>query len=76
MFLTAGEHDTRVHAMHARKMAALLQASTRGSPADRPILLWVDRDAGHGQGKPLAQRVRDTADWLSFVMWQTGMCER
>ena len=22
-------------------------------PAERPVLLWVDREAGHGQGKPL-----------------------
>ena len=53
VLLTAGEHDTRVHPMHARKMAALLQARTASDPAERPVLLWVDREAGHGQGKPL-----------------------
>jgi prolyl oligopeptidase len=73
VMLTAGEHDTRVHAMHARKMAALLQASTTSSPADRPVLLWVDRDAGHGQGKPLNLRLRDTVDQRIFLMWQLGM---
>ena len=45
-----GEHDSRVHALHARKMAARPQACTGSDPADRPELLWVDRDAGHGQG--------------------------
>jgi len=73
ILLTAGEHDSRVHAMHARKMAALLQASTASDPGDRPVLLWVDRDAGHGQGKPLNLRLRDVVDARAFVMWQLGM---
>jgi prolyl oligopeptidase len=73
VLLTAGENDSRVHPLHARKMAALLQASTASDPAEKPILLWVDRDAGHGQGKPLALRVRDAADQRMFLMWQLGM---
>jgi prolyl oligopeptidase len=73
VLLTAGEHDARVHASHARKMAALLQASTGSDPAEQPILLWVDREAGHGQGKPLNLRVRDAADQRIFLMWQLGM---
>jgi prolyl oligopeptidase len=73
VFLTAGENDTRVHASHARKMAALLQASTASDPAAQPVLLWVDREAGHGQGKPLNLRLRDVVDQRIFVMWQLGM---
>jgi len=73
VFLTAGEHDNRVHALHARKMAALLQASTASDPAERPVLLWVDREAGHGQGKPLNLRLRDQVDQVIFIMWQLGM---
>ncbi len=73
VLLTAGENDSRVHPLHARKMAALLQASTASDPATKPILLWVDREAGHGQGKPLALRVRDVADQRMFLMWQLGM---
>jgi len=72
VFLTAGEHDTRVHALHARKMAALLQASTTSDPGERPVLLWVDREAGHGQGKPLNLRLRDVVDQRVFLMWQLG----
>jgi len=71
--LTAGENDSRVHPLHARKMAAALQAATASDPAEAPILLWVDRDAGHGQGKPLNLRIRDVADERIFVMWQLGM---
>jgi prolyl oligopeptidase len=73
VFLTAGEHDSRVHALHARKMAALLQQSTASDPAERPVLLWVDREAGHGQGKPLNLRLRDVVDQRLFLMWQLGM---
>ncbi|MFK7790358.1 MAG: prolyl oligopeptidase family protein [Phycisphaeraceae bacterium] len=73
--ITAGENDTRVHPLHARKMAALLQASTASDASDQPILLWVDRDGGHGGGKPLSLRVRDIADQRIFLMWQLGMLE-
>ena len=76
VFLTAGENDTRVHPLHARKMAALMQAATTSDPGDRPVLLWVDRDAGHGQGKPLDLQVRDVADQRIFMMWQLGMLNR
>lgn len=73
VMLTAGENDTRVHAMHARKMAAALQAATSSDAQAPPVLLWVDRDAGHGQGKPLNLRIRDAADQRAFIMWQLGM---
>jgi prolyl oligopeptidase len=71
--LTAGENDSRVHPLHARKMTAALQAATSSDPAAEPILLWVDRETGHGQGKPLAARIRDAADELAFMAWQLGL---
>jgi prolyl oligopeptidase len=73
VFLTAGENDTRVHAMHARKMAARLQAAAGEAADPNPVLLWVDRDAGHGQGKPLNLRIRDVADDQLFMRWRLGM---
>ena len=42
-------------------------------PAAKPVLLWVDREAGHGQGKPLNLKIRDAADQRIFFMWQLGM---
>lgn len=75
VLFTAGENDTRVHALHARKMAAAVQAATAGSPSEKPILLWVDREAGHGQGKPLELRIRDQVDMRIFLMWQLGMLD-
>jgi prolyl oligopeptidase len=73
VLLTAGENDSRVHPMHARKMCAALQAATTNDPTTHPVLLWVDREAGHGQGKPLNLRIRDAADQRMFLMWQLGM---
>jgi prolyl oligopeptidase len=73
VFLTAGENDTRVHPMHARKMAARLQAAVASDPDAKPVILWVDRDAGHGMGKPLNLRVREVADVRMFLLWQLGM---
>lgn len=75
MLFTAGENDSRVHPLHARKMVARMQALVANDDANDPILLWVDREAGHGQGKPLANRITEKADQLSFMMWQTGMCK-
>lgn len=75
ILFTAGENDTRVHALHARKMAAAMQAATTSDPAAKPVLLWVDREAGHGQGKPLNLRIRDAADARIFFMWQLGMLD-
>jgi prolyl oligopeptidase len=74
VLFTAGENDSRVHPLHARKMAALLQANTGSDSAAEPILLYIDRDAGHGAGKPLEARVREAVDQWSFLMWQTGAC--
>lgn len=71
--ITAGENDTRVHPLHARKMAAAMQAATASDATDEPILLWVDRDAGHGGGKPRHLQIRDIADQRLFMMWQLGM---
>jgi prolyl oligopeptidase len=76
VLLTAGENDTRVHPLHARKMAAALQAASTSDPAHSPVLLWVDRDAGHGAGKPLDLQIRDVADQRIFMMWQLGMLEQ
>jgi prolyl oligopeptidase len=73
VLLTAGENDSRVHPLHARKMTALLQARAASDPESEPVLLWVDREAGHGQGKPLNLVLRDVVDQRIFMMWQLGL---
>jgi len=70
VMLVTGDADTRVDPLHARKMAALLQAST-GS--DRPILLHYDVKSGHSGGLPIDRQIEDSADELAFLAWQTGI---
>jgi prolyl oligopeptidase len=73
LFMTA-DTDTRVDPMHAKKMAALMQAeAANGHSHERPILLRIDTKAGHGAGKPIAKQVEDMTDIYSFLFWQLGM---
>ncbi len=72
VFFETGDGDTRVAPLHARKMTALMQAST-GS--DKPILLRYDTEAGHSGGMPVNKTIENVAARLSFVMWQLGMLE-
>ncbi len=67
VLIMTGEGDTRVDPLHARKMAARLEAST-GS--DHPVLLRVERKAGHGQGMPLKKAIEVQVDLHCFLEWQ------
>ena len=73
LFMTA-DTDTRVDPMHAKKMAALMQAEARnGSSKTRPILLRIESKAGHGAGKPVAKQIEEFTDVYSFLFWQLGV---
>ena len=73
LFMT-GDTDTRVDPMHAKKMAALMQAEAKnGASRERPILLRIDIKAGHGQGKPVTKQIEESTDMYSFLFWQLGM---
>lgn len=69
LFIT-GDADTRVDPLHARKMAALMQASTGSG---KPILLHYDTKAGHSGGEPVEKRIENTADELAFLVKETGV---
>ncbi|HYI63019.1 MAG TPA: prolyl oligopeptidase family serine peptidase [Acidimicrobiales bacterium] len=71
VLLTAGAEDSRVDPLHARKMAARLQAAA--APASGPVLLRIERDAGHGQGKPTSRRAEEGADVLGFLHAALGV---
>jgi prolyl oligopeptidase len=73
LFMT-GDTDTRVDPMHAKKMAALMQAEAKnGDSKDRPILLRIESKAGHGQGKPITKQIEEGTDMYSFLFWQLGV---
>lgn len=66
--VTAGLHDGRVNAFHARKIAALWQAA---SSSERPVLLSIDRDSGHGSASR-QQLKADVLDRFCFLRSQLG----
>jgi len=70
MLITASETDSRVHPLHARKFAAAIQNATSG---DAPILVYVDRQTGHGWGVGTRIRIDKIADSYAFLFWQLGM---
>jgi prolyl oligopeptidase len=63
----SSDHDDRVDPMHARKLAAALQALQAGSA---PILLRIERNAGHGGADMVKQQVDKSADLYAFMMQQ------
>lgn len=70
VLFTTAESDTRVDPLHARKMAALLQAA---SASERPIMIRIETQAGHGIGKPLIKLVEEQTDFWAFIFWQLGV---
>ena len=73
LFMTA-DTDTRVDPMHAKKMAALMQAEAKnGASKEKPILLRIETKAGHGQGKPVTKQIEENTDMYSFLFWQLGV---
>ena len=59
------DHDDRVDPMHARKLAAVLQAN---QTASAPILLRIERNAGHQGADMVRQQVDATVDELVFLL--------
>ena len=70
VLLATAESDTRVDPMHARKMAARLQAATSSA---RPVLLRLEARAGHGAGKPLSKVLDELTDTWTFVFSEVGV---
>ena len=68
LFFT-GDGDTRVDPMNARKMTALMQASTGSG---RPVLLHYSLKGGHSAGISQTQLVEDYAEEMGFLWTETG----
>lgn len=68
VLLLSADSDDRVDPMHARKFAAALQAASAGGP----VLLRIERNAGHGGADLIKAAVEKGADQISFAMWATS----
>ena len=66
----AGENDSRVDPLHAKKFVAALQ----NNPGQiEPIMLFVDFDSGHGSGQSTDHMVNNIELEWRFVMSRLGM---
>ena len=70
VILVHGINDPRVQVWQSSKMAARLQAATS---SNRPILLRLDYESGHGIGSTKTQTFEEDADLYSFLLWQFGV---
>jgi prolyl oligopeptidase len=70
VLLITGFNDPRVDSWEAGKMAARLQAAQAG---DKPILMRIDYDAGHGFGSTKKSQYEQRADMFAFLLWQLGV---
>lgn len=69
MLMLAAHDDDRVDPMHARKFTAAIQHATT---SERPVLLRIERQAGHGGADKVAQTVELSADTYAFLLQQLG----
>jgi prolyl oligopeptidase len=70
VMLISGDADTRCNPMHARKMAARLQAATSSG---HPILLDYRPTWGHMPVQPLSNRIEALTDRLAFLCHELGV---
>ncbi|KDR74502.1 hypothetical protein GALMADRAFT_70906 [Galerina marginata CBS 339.88] len=71
MLLLTADHDDRVVPMHSFKLAAELQYSLPHNP--NPLLIRIDKKAGHGAGKSTQQKIKESADKWGFVAQSLGL---
>ncbi len=65
ILITTAEFDDRVVPMHSFKWGAALQAVASNAS---PVLIRIDRRAGHGLGKPTTKQIEEAADIYGFFL--------
>lgn len=73
VLVTTADHDDRVVPAHSFKYAAALQSSKIG---DKPHLIRIESNAGHGGGKPLDKTIEEVVDIFSFIFYNMGVKPR
>lgn len=70
ILITTADHDDRVVPAHSFKYAATLQAANTG---DKPKLIRIESNAGHGAGKPLSKSLDEYSEIYSFIFYNLGV---
>jgi prolyl oligopeptidase len=68
--ITTADHDDRVVPAHSFKFAAALQ---KVKNLENPVLIRIDKNAGHGAGKPTSKLIDEWADIWVFTFKNLGM---
>jgi prolyl oligopeptidase len=68
--IVTADHDDRVFPAHSFKFAARLQ-EVQG--CNNPVLIRIDKNAGHGAGKPTDMVIQDKVDMWSFAFYEMGI---
>ncbi len=64
-YVETADHDDRVVPAHSYKFTAALQRAQAGNA---PCLIRIERNAGHGSGKPLSMQIQSIADRYGFLV--------
>ena len=72
VLLVHGVNDSRVDVWQTLKAGARFATATT---SDRPVLMRLEYDSGHGQGSTRTQLQARAADMWSFMLWQMGVPE-
>jgi len=70
MMIATGDHDDRVHPMHAYKFTARIQKATASK---NPILLRVQEQAGHAGAVSVNRLIEEQSDIWAFLFDQLDM---
>jgi prolyl oligopeptidase len=68
--MMAADSDDRVDPFHSRKYTAAMQAV---NTSDKPVLIRIEKNAGHGGADLVKQAVESSTDTYAFLMAQFKM---
>jgi prolyl oligopeptidase len=64
--VTTADHDDRVVPAHSFKFISALQSKHKGN---NPVIIRIEKSAGHGAGMPTSKIIDEAADRLGFTLY-------
>jgi prolyl oligopeptidase len=73
ILVVGSENDARTDPIHARKFMAAVRWADTDKGTEEPILLYIQKDSGHGGAVTTDQRADQSSRQYGFLMEQLGM---